>query len=269
MVKSSVNSCGVMGKRLVERSVALRDVILNPSDEVLTDIPHPLLPTQSQDKPTLLLSHHKLEGKLVNLTKPLAVLKKCKRSSQLEEADLVENEDEDEDEDEGDETIRPRDDSNDLGDDDDEANTHRQPQSHGLPPSSPPNSQDIHLEMRALADSSSDDDEDEDGAGILQASPSLQRGKKRSPSRKQHTPTKSRRTRTNNTTTHSPPFPSSSPGPPPPMRGSAIDFSSPPPDGETTKDTRQRRTQVSYDVICIIRKKVLFSKRPEPVVHRA
>ena len=96
----------------------------------------------------------------------------------------------------------------------------------------------------------------------------------------------------------SPAPPSSSTAPLPPMRGSALDFSSPPAtplavrqrngsnkikadatstshDIEATPTNgglitqRKRPTATHYDVVCLIRRKVLFSKRPEPVVHRS
>jgi hypothetical protein len=35
----------------------------------------------------------------------------------------------------------------------------------------------------------------------------------------------------------------------------------------TLPGARKRQTSTYYDVVCIVRKKVLFSKRPEPVVH--
>lgn len=87
---------------------------------------------------------------------------------------------------------------------------------------------------------------------------------------------------------------SSSPLLPPPCRGSELDYSSPipaskkrrvddgwkqvPPNGsevgsedndadDAEEWMYKRETAVYFDVVCIIRKKILFSKRPEPVVR--
>lgn len=209
-----------------------------------------------QDKPTLLLSHHKLEGKLVNLTKPLAVLRKRKRGMR-EQGQEDEQEDDDGGDDGGDETIRP---PPNVDDDEDDHIPPSSPTSATTPPSS------HKVSMKALADS----DDDTDTAGDV--SPSVRAGKKKravGDAETTHaTPTK--RPRVDTSSPSPSPSPSASPSSPlAPMRGSAIDFSSPPPrETGMTSTTRTTRTQVSYDVVCVIRKKVLFSKRPEPVVHR-
>lgn len=300
-----------------------------------------------EDKPTLLLSHHRLEGKLVTLGRPLAVLEKRRRK-------VVRTVEEREDE-VGEEAERR--------------------------PTFLPSSPDLRMATAAgnpLLEDSDEEDEGADGQGRGRSiSPTVQRMKRDhgaavssgskingslkadqdssdatslgqgQPNKKAKLePTQSSSTSTNTPsrpTPHVPPSSSPSSTPLAPMRGSALDFSSPQPPSSPPPSSRAARTQMSsplqeraglnnyeeeeakagrtptskakaktktktqrnaaegpptslllagdetptqkqqrqstipgarkrqtstyYDVVCIVRKKVLFSKRPEPVVH--
>ena len=121
------------------------------------------------------------------------------------------------------------------------------------------------------SDGENDDDDDEGPA-----SPSMARKR----ARKDVLLTPHKVSRTDRTATIAA---SSSPLPRPPMRGSELDFSSPLPkpravpldvgpaaDGDEAgqQDWLHRQSTSTYfEVVCIIRKKILFSKRPEPVVR--
>lgn len=245
----------------------------------------------SQAKPTLVLSHHRLEGKLTKLSKPLAVLEKRKRIAQELGA--------------GEEAKAP------AAIDCDQTDI---PSSPVYAPTSAPG-------VMALMDQSSDeegedaDDDDETelvspstlrkrrGEHAEPLSPSasrVARNSEASLSSSLSRPTKKRAVTGNESEQTQCSLPpngrpaSSSPPPPPPVLGSALDYSSPPPntshkhttdedDNDTTPKAkrpaagagaeapplgvRKEVTSTYYDVVCIIRQKLLFSKRPEPVVH--
>ncbi|PWN20608.1 hypothetical protein BCV69DRAFT_282821 [Microstroma glucosiphilum] len=280
-----------------------------------------------EDKPTLLLSHHRLEGKLITLGRPLAVLEKRRRKV------VRAGQDKEEEEAEGRATLLPS--SPDLkmttvaaenplleDSDDDEEGADAQGRGRSISPTV----------QRMKRDHALDPDHNQGSSSSTSLGP-LSKKPKIDSFNSASTQTPSR------PTSKAPPPPTSSPSSTPqaPMRGSALDFSSPQPpsspplpasraraarvgmgmssplqervgpndqeegerEGEadgrtpTTKSksktaiqatgeetptqrgkqsaipggARKRQTSTYYDVVCIVRKKVLFSKRPEPVVH--
>ncbi|PWN33490.1 uncharacterized protein FA14DRAFT_104964, partial [Meira miltonrushii] len=154
-----------------------------------------------EDRPTLLISHHRLEGKIVSLTKPMAVLEKKQRSATNGEAAPL---------------ISLNGDRGDV-------------------PSSPT---PIPLDSNDLDQPNS--------------------------------PTISRKRVCNGTDEErqctSLDIPSSSPIPMKRIQGSEVDYSSPLP-ASKRRATGAGQTATYMEVVCIIRKKLLFSKRPEPVVR--
>lgn len=149
-------------------------------------------PPGQEDKPILQVSHHRLEGKLVKLTRPLAVLEK--KVAPVDEDDL--------------ECV---------------------PDDVHSPPSSPP----VH--------------------GAEPPSPTQER--KRARMDAPETPVKRA------------PMPSSSPMPERAVHYSDghYDFSSP--QGGLGSQRAKPSTVTSYHVVTIVRHKLLFSKRPEPIVR--
>lgn len=156
-----------------------------------------------EDRPVLMVSHHRLEGKFVNLVKPLAVLEKKSRSDQT--------------------VLREQD----------------------------PNATPTRYGKRSALD--------------VQGDPTTPTaGTKRAKS------------------AHLEPMSSPVPATPIRKRKDAMDFSSSPPyrsspirtrDAESTEDTSdveeeedEAQTSIYYDVVNIIKRKILFSKRPEPIV---
>ncbi|PWN28140.1 hypothetical protein BDZ90DRAFT_163504 [Jaminaea rosea] len=290
-----------------------------------------------EDKPTLVLSHHRLEGKLATLSKPLAVIEKRKR---------VDQEEEDVDREDGrDGGVGEAPKNNGHGAAGDAASgplssssttihaSKEEEEARRLPTAAADDDEDDALRLSALlADS---DDEDNRDARIKRqrhadpVSPTAERRGKlggktsirngelgRPPASNRSEPAVragaerqgEEQTAMPQTTDprSSPPLRSSSPAPvPAPLHlGSSIDYSSPPatpqraapehrandddedegdrtitapptasvPNGNkaadlTSRARRTRQTATYYDVVCIIRKKVLFSKRPEPLVH--
>lgn len=261
----------------------------------------------SEVKPTLMLSHHLLEGKLTSLSKPLAVLEKRQRAAAPPAAA---------DDHQGSVSV-PRGAIRDLS-----PNV----------PSSPHYALGATPGAAALLDASSSDEEEvEDvetwskrqGRGGLPEAASPTANRKRGAGRAESPSSLSRPSKKLNvnrdrasrqTSSPSPPccrppqrLPSlsCSSSPPPPVLGSALDYSSPPRtssapsrqrnravtattnDGETDDgratakeklasnggatvlplDERTQVTSTYYDVVCIVRHRILFSKRPEPVVH--
>lgn len=187
----------------------------------------------AQDRPTLLISHHRLEGRLVSLTKPFAVLQKKKRrqghSSNAQEGEC-------------------------------EQRLESSPVRFVRPGAA----EGFHLD--------GENDDDDEGP----ASPSMARKR----ARKDVLLTPHKVARADKAATIAA---SSSPLPRPPMRGSELDFSSPLPkpravpldvgpaaDGDEAGQQEwlhRQSTSTYFEVVCIIRKKILFSKRPEPVVR--
>lgn len=294
--------------------------------------------SRAEDKPTLLLSHHRLEGKLVNLAKPLAVLEKRQRVG----AGEVENEDDGADADEGGEggmangsrqqTLRDPDweetqgrvlASGKMASSSKVTGANGPEEDVPSSPAGPADSMDTRKRsgLDAFADSE-DEDEDEDPT----ASPSAMRKRKAGQQRESDNgdlKASGKRPREDAAQVavkerfrSSPPVASSSPMPAPPLPGSAADYSSPPATplaarsqarrggkdlsegqgesendadqttptgksalkqrGEDTIETpttmlgkRSKETSTYYDVVCVVRKKILFNKRPEPVVHAA
>lgn len=277
-----------------------------------------------QDKPTLLLSHHRLEGKLVNLPKPLAVIQKRKRvlpppksKDQRRRQSISAGMDND---------------ANDNAEADETLQGPSTPRADALRSSPVPGSSPIGMRGGGGAGLLQDSDESEGSdaeSGDGRGSPSMQRKRARLDASLVKGPSKSRPDDRDTANRKTPSragagadlqdqqdVPSSSPAPLPPMRGSALDFSSPPPTSSPTRSSpsartpkaakanggetgdangtragagnatadetngrgeedafsvelgeRKRPTATYYDVMCIVRKKVLFSKRPEPVVH--
>lgn len=244
-------------------------------------MPRLTFPSQ-QDKPTLLISHHRLEGRIVNLVKPLAVLQKRRRDDLKEEGKDQNSE------------------SEELS-----HKARKVPQIDSSPIGMKVNQNRNNL-------SGSDDEEEEDIEELDEANLSPSTFKKRpnadldrnpNPSKKSkitndegkgkgkelelETPSRSRLQRKEED--------DSSPMPLPLKRGEALDFSSPQsvrknPSasshkrqdmtkgyGQEEEDNEEeggirdeislRPTSTSYDMICIITKKILFDKRPEPVVR--
>ncbi|CAO1629386.1 unnamed protein product [Jaminaea pallidilutea] len=303
--------------------------------------------SRAEDRPTLLLSHHRLEGKLVNLAKPLAVLEKRQRvgdgQAENDEGDGDANE-------EGEEGATATNGSRQetLGEPDWEETQGRVLASGKMAssskvrgangsgrqlagpdedvrssPAGPADSMDTRKRggLDVVADSE-DEEEDEDPT----ASPSALRKRKAGQQRERDNgdlkaPSKRPREDAAQVAVKerfrsSPPVASSSPMPAPPLPGSAADYSSPPatplaarsqarregkglsggqggsedevdqttptgksalqPRGEDIIETpttmlgkRSKETSTYYDVVCVVRKKILFNKRPEPVVHAA
>ncbi|CAO1632259.1 unnamed protein product [Parajaminaea phylloscopi] len=222
----------------------------------------------SQDKPTLVLSHHRLEGKLTKLSKPMAVLEKKQRAPALADGSKEES----------------------------QAVPATPP--HDDPPSSPVYTTGVAPGIAQLFEDSSGD-EAEGHSTPLSRKRRPAGGEPQSPSARhvsgKHTPgslprPQKRQALDRQDTMPRDRIPSSSPPPPPPVLGSAVDYSSPPATPSKTASARAEadagdttpraklgqpvplgeRAQVTstyYDVVCVIRQKILFSKRPEPVVH--
>lgn len=173
----------------------------------------------------MLISHHRLEGKIVALTKPFAVLQKRKRK-------------------EGEHSKASR--SVDID------SSPRLPSRNG---------NRMH------------DRDDEDEGEELPASPSMARKRARGEVGQIIHQTATRGLNRASM------VPSSSPMPRAPLRGSELDFSSPMPakrsatfaaSREQQEDQdwmHKKSTSTYFEVVCIIRKKILFTKRPEPVVR--
>lgn len=183
----------------------------------------------------MLISHHRLEGKIVALPKPFAVLEKKRRRSVLEESEQIE------------------------------------PQKKVDLASSPLRYSRVNQQGK--------EDDDEEGVEMLKdaegpASPSMARKRAKRENGDalyQKTPVKALK--------RAPIDTSSSPMPRAPLRGSELDFSSPLPIskrtaasgvGETEEEQDwmyKKKTSTYFEVVCIIRNKILFTKRPEPVVR--
>ncbi|MCO5585276.1 hypothetical protein L7F22_039209 [Adiantum nelumboides] len=214
-----------------------------------------------EDRPTLLISHHRLEGKIVSLTKPLAVLEKKQRNTSIinQEEGVLKN-----------------------------ADLNRK--AADIPSSSP-----TRFDKQTSAPHISLNDK----PGDIPSSPTpvpLQLGDLDQPT----SPTFSRKRAHNGAEristakkNESLNIPSSSPIPMKRVQGSEIDYSSPLPASkrrvtESGLDTKyasaqeadadanidedgwlygKDQTATYMEVVCIIRKKILFSKRPEPVVR--
>lgn len=301
--------------------------------------------SRAEDKPTLLLSHHRLEGKLVNLAKPLAVLEKRQRvgdgQAENDEDDRGANE-------EGEEGMTNGSRQETLGEPDWEETQGRVLASGKMASSSKVRGANGSVRQRARSDEdvpsspagpadSMDtrkrggldvfaDSEDEEEEGDPTASPSILRKRKAGQQRERDNvdlKASGKRPREDAAQVavkehfrSSPPVASSSPMPAAPLPGSAADYSSPPatplaarsqarrggkdlsegpgeseneadqttPTGKsalkqrgediietptTMLGKRSKETSTYYDVVCVVRKKILFNKRPEPVVHAA
>ncbi|MCO5602884.1 hypothetical protein L7F22_057023 [Adiantum nelumboides] len=186
-----------------------------------------------EDRPTLLISHHRLEGKIVSLPRPLAVLEKKRRVKEdVQEA-----------------LLNP-------GQIQDVA-------------SSPTPFEKRHNTLSRRGALEREDDDDDAAAP---SSPTMSRKRARLNVEEGSLQTPLKRTRNAEGM-------SSSPMPPPPMRGSELDFSSPTSSpvrralptqmgkGEEGDPAKSRTTKTYFEVVCVIRKKILFTKRPEPVVR--
>lgn len=207
-----------------------------------------------EDRPTLLISHHRLEGKIVSLTKPMAVLEKKQRSTTNTEAGVLKDSD-----------------------------VNRK---NADIPSSP-----TRFDKQAPAPLISLNGEEGDAPSSPTPVP-LESDHLDQP----NSPTFSRKRAAHNGTIEerknaSLDIPSSSPIPLKRVQGSEVDYSSPLPAskrrateaGLEKKPTSAQDTETAIDedewlygkgqtatymeVVCIIRKKLLFSKRPEPVVR--
>lgn len=301
--------------------------------------------SRAEDKPTLLLSHHRLEGKLVNLAKPLAVLEKRQRvgngqvendegeggaDEEAEEGMTSGSRQESQREPEWDETQgrvlasgKMASSSKVRGANGSVRQRARSDEDVPSSPAGPADSMDTRKRggLDVFADSE-DEEEDEDPT----ASPSAMRKRKagrRSESANGDLKAPGKRPRGDAAQVavkerfrSSPPVASSSPMPAPPLPGSAADYSSPPatplaarsqarregkgssggqgesedevdqttPTGKSALEQRSqniietsttmlgkrsKETSTYYDVVCVVRKKILFNKRPEPVVHAA
>lgn len=257
-----------------------------------------------QDRPTLLISHHRLEGKLVSLTKPLVVLERKQRTngrrgsddvSANETAYTTEAETRNVMAEVGVNTDKASKQAEKRKQRKEDADIPSSPFRYGRaragsdgvgmgPPVSPSRSGGAELELQ---------DDAPDSPTMAVKSTGLLNTGETAPSRRGASPQ---------------PSMSSSPMPAPHMRGSEIDYSSPVPaskrrrtigertvqvtsdadgiphdvNGELIEDGAEageregieeadwlykRETSTYFEVVCIIRKKLLFSKRPEPVVR--
>ncbi|PWN93089.1 hypothetical protein FA10DRAFT_263790 [Acaromyces ingoldii] len=187
-----------------------------------------------EDRPTLLISHHRLEGKIVSLPRPLAVLEKKRRVKEdFQEAPL------------------------------------RRGRVQDVASSPTPFENRSDPLSRGGALEREDDDDD----AAAPSSPTMTRKRARPNVEEVSLQTPLKRTRDAEVM-------SSSPMPPPPMRGSELDFSSPTTsparralpthtdkEEEEGDSAKSRTTKTYFEVVCVIRKKILFTKRPEPVVR--
>lgn len=203
-----------------------------------------------EDRPTLLISHHRLEGKVVSLPRPFAVLEKKRRERKSKGR-------------EGKERIPEV-------------------------ASSPAPFLEIDDRPRAQRGASCEREEEEEHDASVPLSPTMARKRawNEADVASLQTPLKLARKADFSV--------SSSPILPPPMRGSELDFSSPPSSPATQRASAVRAresselhntealehkraddiasagkadTKTYFEVVCVIRKKILFTKRPEPVVR--
>lgn len=215
-----------------------------------------------EDRPTLLISHHRLEGKIVSLTKPLAVLEKRQRSATNNEGSILKN-----------------------------ADMNRR---NANIPSSP-----TRFDKKAAAPllSLNDDQGDAPSSPPPVSVETYDLDQPTSPTFSRKRAHHGKEEEVKNTLIAKPNSsldipPSSSPIPMKRVQGSEVDYSSPLPASkrratesslEKNHDSPQQETEANVDedewlygkgqtatymeVVCIIRKKILFSKRPEPVVR--
>jgi len=252
------------------------------SSNLLTCSLPPLpLPLPFQDKPTLLISHHRLEGRIVNLVKPLAVLEKRRRDEPKEELDQKLRDEEDKAFRIGSSPIGMRNlngrktrVSRNLGEDDDDDDEEEE------------EDEGSHSTSALRKGFNLNSIPNESPSMAKRPKTSIEKGKgKAEEGMELETPSKSRLQRMQE---------DSSPMPLPAKCGEALDFSSPQSarrpshrnrnhsnlgaetgnedgmedEAEGIRDERSLKpTSTSYDMICIIRKKILFDKRPEPVVR--
>lgn len=215
-----------------------------------------------EDRPTLLISHHRLEGKIVSLTKPLAVLEKKQRcipenQSVLKEGGTNQN------------TFDIPSSPARLDQEGKGTLITFNEEQRDIPSSPTP----VHLDSHDLDQVTS---------------PTFSRKRALDRIGGEH----KNATASNENRAHK--IPSSSPIPMKRVQGSEVDYSSPLPaskrratetdsnkkwiagkdknevDSDLEKDDwlyRKGQTSTYMEVVCIIRKKLLFSKRPEPVVR--
>ncbi|UZJ54695.1 hypothetical protein CBS101457_004015 [Exobasidium rhododendri] len=231
-----------------------------------------------EDRPTLLISHHRLEGKVVALTKPFAVLQKRKKNSGPTKGALDEKTRKRS-------AVREESREERVNGNEDDLITAREHLN-----SSPTRFGLQQNEMGEYGDENEDVEyiDEEDGS----ASPSVARKRAKIPDAGNGYPHKLAKSSERKIVTSS-----SSPAPKVPLRGSELDFSSPIARSRTAPSFLPRRaeedeegerqainevdndedaeldwlhkrdTTTTFDVVCLIRKKILFTKRPEPVVR--